>query len=249
MPLVNYLTAAQKARLHLLNLIITSPEGSRLKGERELAAECKVARMTIRGAIDQLVQEQKLERRPGSGTFIAYTTISHEFRLKSFTEEMTSLGFIPSSRIIVFKLLKADHRKSLLLNIPIGTELLKCSRIRLADGVPIGIETILLPTNYFPNIIEDEMSGSLYRLLSDKYGIQIVNANSSFSASIPSQQIADQLNIPKNSACLELEMTDLDQNGRLIMHATCIYRGDRYKLKLSPNSKIENLDIREKEVS
>jgi GntR family transcriptional regulator len=249
MPLANNVTASQKARLHLLNLIVSSPQGSRLPGERELALDCKVARMTVRRAIDQLIQEQKLERRAGSGTYITYAPIMHEFRLKSFTEEMTSLGLTPSSKILVFKYVKADSIKAALLSVPIGSVLLKCTRLRLADGVALGVETVFLPTAYFPGIKEVDLRGSLYQLLLQRYGIQIINANTSFSASIPTQEIADQLDIQKNTACLELEMSDLDQNGRIIMLANCVYIGDQYKLNLSPNKEISEMAIREKDVS
>ena len=249
MPLANNVTASQKARLHLLNLIVSSPQGSRLPGERELALYCKVARMTVRRAIDQLIQEQKLERRAGSGTFITYAPITHEFRLKSFTEEMTSLGLKPSSKILVFKYVKADSIKSALLNVPVGSVLLKCTRLRLADGIALGVETVFLPTAYFPGIKEVDLRGSLYQLLHQRFGIQIINAKTSFSASIPSQEVADQLDIQKNTACLELEMSDLDQNGRIIMLANCVYIGDQYKLNLSPNKENSEMEIREKDVS
>lgn len=249
MPLVNNVTASQKARLHLLNLIVSLPQGSRLKGERELAQDCKVARMTIRRAIDLLIEEKKLERRPGSGTFITYTPITHEFRLKSFTEEMTSLGLEPSSKVLEFEYLKADLARSSLLNIPIGSELLKFTRLRLADDVALGVETVLLPTAYFPEIKESDLSGSLYKLLDERYGIKIINAETSLSAAIPCQEIADQLKIQKNKACLELKMTDLDQNGRIIMFAECTYVGDQYKFNLSPNRDNLEMYVREMDVS
>lgn len=249
MPLANNVSASQKARLHLLNLIVSSPQGSRLPGERELAQDCKVARMTVRRAIDQLIQEQKLERRQGSGTFITYTPITHEFRLKSFTEEMTDLGLKPSSKVLQFKYLKADSRKSALLGVPVGSELLKFSRLRLADGVALGVETVFLPTAYFPNIRQADLSGSLYTLLLQRYGIKIINANTSLAAAIPSPEISDQLRIQKNKACLELKMIDLDQNGRIIMLAECIYVGDQYKFNLSPNRDNLEINIREKDVS
>lgn len=249
MPLANHVSASQKARLHLLNLIVSSPQGSRLPGERELAQDCKVARMTVRRAIDQLIQEQKLERRQGSGTFITYTPITHEFRLKSFTEEMTDLGLKPSSKVLQFKYLKADSTKSALLGVPVGSELLKFSRLRLADGVALGVETVFLPTAYFPNIRQADLSGSLYTLLLQRYGIKIINANTSLAAAIPSPEISDQLRIQKNKACLELKMIDLDQNGRIIMLAECIYVGDQYKFNLSPNRDNLEINLREKDVS
>ena len=57
------------------------------------------------------------------------------------------------------------------------------------------------------------------------------------------------LDIQKNRACLQLEMSDLDQNGRIIMLANCVYIGDQYKLNLSPNKENPEMEIREKDVS
>ena len=45
--------------------------GQRLLGERELAAEIGVGRKTLRGALAELEGEGLLERRQGSGTFVA----------------------------------------------------------------------------------------------------------------------------------------------------------------------------------
>jgi GntR family transcriptional regulator len=133
--------------------------------------------------------------------------------------------------------------------VPLGSVLLKCTRLRLADGVALGVETVFLPTAYFPGIKEADLSGSLYTLLHERYGIKIINANTSLAASIPSQEIADQLKIQKNKACLELTMIDLDQNGRIIMLAECVYVGDQYKFNLSPNRDNLEIGIREKDVS
>ena len=44
-------------------------------------------------------------------------------------------------------------------------------------------------------------------------------------------------------------MSDLDQNGRVIMLANCVYIGDQYKLNLSPNKDKSEMEIREKDVS
>lgn len=47
------------------------PIGSRLPSERDLAEHFSVSRMTLRQAITLLVEEGILERRIGSGTYVA----------------------------------------------------------------------------------------------------------------------------------------------------------------------------------
>ena len=52
--------------------------GSPLPGEKALAQEFGVARMTIRKALDLLVSWGLVERRHGSGTFVARKDVHHE---------------------------------------------------------------------------------------------------------------------------------------------------------------------------
>jgi hypothetical protein len=60
-----------------------------LPPERKLAADLSVSRLTVRKALDGLVAEGLLVRRPGSGNFINHTRIEQNFsRLSSFSEDM-----------------------------------------------------------------------------------------------------------------------------------------------------------------
>ena len=52
--------------------------GDRLPSERDLAERFKVSRMTLRQAITLLVEEGILERRVGSGTYIASSRVQEK---------------------------------------------------------------------------------------------------------------------------------------------------------------------------
>lgn len=54
-----------------------TPE-SKIPSERDLSEELEVSRMTIRKAITELVNEGLLERRHGSGTYVAKPKITYE---------------------------------------------------------------------------------------------------------------------------------------------------------------------------
>ena len=65
--------------------------GDRLPSERDLAERFKVSRMTLRQAITLLVEEGILERRVGSGTYIASSRVQEKMRgTTSFTEIVKS---------------------------------------------------------------------------------------------------------------------------------------------------------------
>ena len=63
-----------------------------------------VSRMTVRQAITLLVDEGILERKPGSGTFVASSRVKEKMRgTTSFTEIVKSQGKKPSSELISYK--------------------------------------------------------------------------------------------------------------------------------------------------
>lgn len=52
--------------------------GERLPSERDLAERFNVSRMTLRQAITMLVEEGVLERKVGSGTYVASTRVQEK---------------------------------------------------------------------------------------------------------------------------------------------------------------------------
>src|SRR6185369_14758855 len=86
----------QRALREAINLHVFGPDEA-LPAERVLAADLNISRITVRKAIDGLVEEGLLVRRPGSGNFIN-TRIEKNFaKLTSFSEDMRSRGRAPRS--------------------------------------------------------------------------------------------------------------------------------------------------------
>ena len=75
--------------------------GDVIPSERELSEEFEISRMTVRQALTELVNEGKLVRERGKGTFVAEPKISQDlFRLTSFSEDMKSCGMTPGASVI-----------------------------------------------------------------------------------------------------------------------------------------------------
>ena len=72
--------------------------GDRIPAERHLAEQFKVSRMTLRQAIKTLEEEGILERRLGSGTYVANQKVQEKMSgIMSFTEISRAYGQTPSS--------------------------------------------------------------------------------------------------------------------------------------------------------
>ena len=75
---------------------IVGPDDA-LPPERELAEELAVSRITVRKAIEGLVEEGLLVRRQGSGTFVSNRVEKNFSKLTSFSEDMRARGRKPRS--------------------------------------------------------------------------------------------------------------------------------------------------------
>jgi len=89
-------------RLQLQGIISGMRVGDRLPSERELSGQWEIARMTVRRALDELFKEGAIERRHGSGTYVAPRPFVRALGLTSFSEDMRNRGLVPGSKLISF---------------------------------------------------------------------------------------------------------------------------------------------------
>lgn len=105
--------------------------GSPLPGEKKLAEEFGVARMTIRKAIDLLVAWGLVVRRHGSGTYVARKDLHHETtNLTGLAEVLRKQGKEVISRVLVFEVMPAPPAIASLLRIQIDERIYFSRRVR-----------------------------------------------------------------------------------------------------------------------
>lgn len=211
--------------------IATMTVGQRLPGERMLADELGIARMTVRSAIDTLIADGLLERRHGSGTYVTTRPLVRALGLTSFSQDMRSRGLVPGSRLIAFETIRADAALAQQLRGPVGEPVLRFTRLRLGSGEPMAVETTWLPARIAPGLRELDLDGSLYQVLESRYRIVPGMASVSIEPVIATPDVRDLLGLVGDQACLRIRMVDADQRGRVVMIANCVYRGDKYHLR------------------
>jgi GntR family transcriptional regulator len=218
------------ARSRLRELVASARVGDRLPSERQLSARWGAARMTIRRATDALIEEGLVERRHGSGTYVVPQPFARLLGLTSFTQDMRERGLTPGSRLLEFGVVSAEVEMAARLRVPVAGRVLRFTRLRLADGEPMALETVWIPAVLVPGLTPADLTGSLYELLADRYGIAPGSASVTIEPVRPDEATRQLLTLGPEQACLRIEMVDRDSRGRVIMAADCVYRGDRYKL-------------------
>lgn len=205
--------------------------GQKIPSERVLSERFGVARMTLRHAIETYILEGKLERRPGSGTYISNQCYSLSARCRSFSSEMKSRGLEPGNKLLTAKIISADKVNSSKLRIPLNSKILKFSRLRFGNEIPMAYQTTSIPVSYIGIIEDAELEGSLEDLLQNRFGITIVTSQTEISGDFADQKTAKLLEIETTTPCLVKETIDMDQRSRSIMWNRTWYNAERFKIR------------------
>lgn len=204
----------------------------RIPSERELALEFNVSRMTLRQAVQTLVEEGILERQVGAGTFVARKKVQEKMTgVTSFTELMEEQGKKPSSRTVSYLVTTPSLSEMERLKLRDDEKVLRMERIRYADEVPICFEVATLPYSLVKDYERNQITTSLYRTLEES-GRKIGHAQQSVSAQVASERIAEYLNIKRGSAILRLrQITELG-DGTPFEYVRTQYAGDKFEFYL-----------------
>jgi len=204
--------------------------GDRFPTDEELCAEYQLSRGTVRRALDMLVEDGKLRREQGRGTFVNSPVLSPVyFRLANFDEEMKSRGWKPSTKLLNLRRFPANEEIAGRLQIRAGDDVIEISRLRLADGRPMAYETRYLSYKTCPHLLEEDLENQpIHTLLIDKYNIPLVRAWYTIEARVLSPKEAELLQVDPGSASFAVERVTYTTNDRPVTWYRTIYRGDAY---------------------
>lgn len=210
-----------------------------LPPEREIAELTGLSRVTVRKAMQDLVEKGVIVQRQGSGSFVRETVARVEqslLNLTSFTEDMAQRGLETASVWLERGIVRASPRELEALELDPGASIARIYRLRVADGQPLALERAALPLHILPNPLEVETS--LYEVLA-RDGHRPVRAIQRFTALNLGADEAGLLRVPANAAALKIERTSYLDTRAVVEFTQSIYRGDAYdfvaELRLSPS--------------
>lgn len=198
--------------------------GEALPSERELMAATGLSRVTVRRAIEQLLQEGLLSRRHGSGTFVAPQLDQPLSLLIGFSDDMLRRGARATSILLDKSTGQPSPDEAMKLGLSAGEAVVRLSRVRLSDGDPLAIEHAVVPASC---VAPEEIGDSLYQALAAR-NLMPVRALQRLRAVTADKREARLLDIAVGSAILHIERRSFLANGRPIEVTRSAYRGDRY---------------------
>jgi GntR family transcriptional regulator len=196
----------------------------------ELARELEVGRSTIREALTQLQLLGLIEIRHGKGIYISEPKIDFSSHLKSFSETIHEQGMRPGARLVYKRIEEADVKIAKHLKLHAGDPVNHIIRLRLADDLPVAVESSYLPCGPFPNLIELEgLENSLYGILHDVYHREVMYAIRSTEAVLTTPEENKLLDLTGRQPALMIETIAMDENHCPVDYGKSVYRADRFK--------------------
>jgi GntR family transcriptional regulator len=218
-----YVQLAKNLRQHICDGGIDP--GNALPSERDLSEMTGMSRVTIRKAIEQLIDEGLLFRKQGSGTFVAPRIEAPGSTLSGFSDDARRRGQNPGVYWMFKNYATPTEEEAIMLETAITTKVARLGRVRLLGGEPLAIEHAVVPARFLPAL--DLLGDSLYAAL-DVQGFRPTTGQQRIRASLATPTEAGILSINENSEILRIERLTRLADGTPVEFTRSAYRGDRY---------------------
>ena len=222
--------------------------GKAISTEMALAKEFEVSRMTVNRALKELSEERVLERRQGSGTFVAQQQFNHTFvEVRNIAQDLKSANRdyqaqVVSKRAITANMLDDELRRKFdietaetsahiknndVANSADATVLYEVKIIHFADGQPIQFEERWVDAQKVPEFIEQDFSvvnTSDYLIAKSP----LERGSYTIRALAAPEEIANFLKIAPQSPTLVLRRQTYSA-GQVVTFVKMWHAGDRYQ--------------------
>lgn len=192
-------------------------ETNKIPTELELAKIYNISRVTVRKAIQKLVDEQILIKKTGKGTFInktPYTALTYSGG--SFTANCLKQNAVPSTTIISIEKVITNDPLLQELCYENTNEIIKITRIRKVNDIPCIVEIDYFPTSFDFLFYSLNEKVSILELVANKTEMQAKKSIDFFDIEVDNKEYSKYLNVSSKKPLLKVTQKVLTQNNKLI---------------------------------
>lgn len=205
-----------------------------IPNEIQLSKEFNCSRMTMRRAIDILVQEGIIYRRRGAGSFIRdsmTSTCSPKFKLdNNIISGLTqTIDYNIDNKLISFKLIFATESIKNALSIKLNDPVYEIVRIRYINTSPYVVEKTYMDASIISGITEDILAKSIYKYIEKELNLSITGSKKILRASPSNQLDREYLLLSENEPVLEVEQIAYLSSGKAFEYSFSRHRYDKFE--------------------
>lgn len=204
--------------------------------EKEMCKHYDVSRITIKKAVDELVDEGLVIKRRGAGTFVkAFDNsdvegFSMSKQFSGFSE--TNKNSKVESKIIEFEVIHPNEEIAEKLKMTCDDFVYYIVRVRYCDGEARVVEYTYMPIGVIPGIKTDILHKSIYAYIEKDLNLKIKSAHKTIRAIEPTEEEREYLNLgDKIVPILEVEQIGFLDNGQPFEYSLSHHRGDKIEFR------------------
>lgn len=209
-------------------------EGERIDSEHALCARYKVSRPTIRQALDVLVQEGRLYRHAGRGTFSTPSSgADPRLRVIGSIADMIALGDETWFKLLSREVVPVPANIGQPLRLSPGSRAYRVCGVRYADGGPFQHVTAWHPVAIGEALSEEDFSKtSMIAAIERQLATPIKTLDQVVDAVLAPRHVAELLEIRARAPVLCFERTYYAASGEPVEHAVTYQTGRRYPYRV-----------------
>ncbi len=193
--------------------------GDLLPTQAELGKLAGVSRITVTRALTELEREGRVRRHQGIGTFLSQPRIvSEPARTGSLLGTLSSAASHMRLMNTVLGLAQGLPSPDLARVLDLGrrARVWQLRRVRLLEGRAIVAETSIIPVALAPDLdrFHDELSGSLYELLEEKFSLKDTSEEQYLEVASPTAEHRRLLSLSAQASVVRIRGLSSDTSGR-----------------------------------
>jgi GntR family transcriptional regulator len=203
--------------------------------DEQLCQRFGVSRLTVRQAVQSLVEDGFLVRARATGTTVRRDKIEEHFSPHmNFLDDWASRGLNMRAETLAFERVPAPDPVAAALKLTPGTRVRYIRRRRLAGQVPVSIDDRYLPLELAAKLtVRDVETRSLLDALWRQ--VRLDHCDQQVEALVAEGELIGLLNVMPGAALLARRLVYADTTGRPVMTGRSYHRADlvRYAVRIA----------------
>ncbi len=208
--------------------------GDMLPTESEMCAQYNVSRVTVRKAIEGLIEDGILERSFSKTPRVKQTAVPRNInKMGGLSEDLKRSGIMCSTFILKAELMEPNDSIAEKMNLEEDEHVYLLERLRYANGQPLCYQKLYLKASLCPNLNNENLANkSIYQVLEQKYGLKISHCEQQISACSSSYRICALLELKEATPMLKVCNTGFLEDGTCFEHSDNYYVGENYQVSV-----------------
>ena len=205
------------------------PAGHRLPSEHDLVTQFGISRMTANRALRDLVEQGRIVRQAGVGSFVAENKPqSTLLQIANIASEIRTRGHSYGYTLLNAERIAASTDVAAWLGLRAGESVFHSLCLHLENGVPVQLEDRFVNPSAVPDFLAQDLSGTP----PSEYLVRHVpfdEIEHLVDAVLPSPEQAHQLSMPATEPCLLLTRRTWTRQVP-VTWVRCLHPSSRYRL-------------------